>query len=92
MFFLRNLSLIPWGLIIIAVFFDALSNGGYSKLVNWLFFICLASSGLGCFVNYYFRCKFCGKRALFEDDGGLFSKRNYFACRCMNCGAPLKRQ
>ncbi|PAT43083.1 hypothetical protein CK621_06000 [Vandammella animalimorsus] len=93
MFLLRNLTLLPLLILAIINFLDAVTDGGFSILLRWMFFICMGLSSVGgMLVNYYFRCKSCGKRALFVDDGDLFGKRNYFACRCMNCGAPLKGQ
>ena len=92
MFFLRNLTLLPWVALVIGVFLSALFDGSYPWLIKWLLFLCMGSSVIGIFVSYRFRCHFCGKKALLEDDGTLFGKRNYFACRCMNCGTPLKGQ
>ncbi|RRD44789.1 hypothetical protein EII18_00095 [Comamonadaceae bacterium OH3737_COT-264] len=93
MYFWRNLTLVPLGLLIAVIFLNILTDGAFPRLLNWVLFVFIVTAVLGgSLVGYYFRCKVCGKRPLIVDDGDLFGKRNYFACRCMNCGAPLKGQ
>ena len=45
------------------------------------------------FIFIRFKCPHCGENALVTKHKGIFHlfgrRRNYFAFRCMNCGAPL---
>lgn len=100
MFALRNLTLVYFFCFFVYVLLNFITDGAFvtTRTGALLFqalivsFICV---GFLCnFIFIFFKCPHCGKRALETEGEGLLSRlfgrrRNYFAFRCVNCGAPL---
>lgn len=99
MFALRNLTLVYFLCFFVCVLLNFITDGAFmTTRTGALLFQALSYSficvGFLCtFIFIRFKCPHCGKRALEtegEDLSHLFGRRrNYFAFRCVNCGAPL---
>lgn len=99
MFALRNLTLVYFLCFFVCILLNFITDGAFmTTRTGALLFQALSYSFflvglLGTFIFIHFKCPHCGENALVKKHKGIFhlfgSRGNYFAFRCMNCGAPL---
>ena len=99
MFALRNLTLVYFFCFFVCVLLNFITDGAFmTTRTGALLFQALSVSfiyvGFLCtFIFIRFKCPHCGENALVTKHKGIFhhfeSRGNYFAFRCVNCGAPL---